>query len=69
MSYLVLADRSAWGEELVDTLGAPRANISCGTYTILDYEGTAGERVLTRHIAESGTLQRVQRGFTHQSGG
>ena len=69
VSYLIVDNRSAWGEELVNTLGAPRANISCGTYTILDYEGTAGERVLTRHIAESGTLQRVQRGFTHQSGG
>ena len=69
MSYLIVDDRSAWGEELVDTLGAPRANVSCGTYTILDYEGTAGERVLTRHIAESGLSQRAQRGFTHNSGG
>lgn len=69
VSYLVLDDRSAWGEELVDTLGAPRANISCGTYTILDYEGTAGERVLTHHIAESGLSQRAQRGFTRESGG
>lgn len=69
VSYLVVNDRSAWGEELVDTLGAPRANISCGTYTILDYEGTAGERVLTRHIAESGLSQRAQRGFTRESGG
>jgi len=69
VSYLIVDDRSVWGEELVDTLGAPRANISCGTYTILDYEGTAGERVLTRHIAESGLSQRAQRGFTHESGG
>lgn len=69
VSYLIVDDRSAWGEELVDTLGAPRANMSCGTYTILDYEGTAGERVLTRRIAESGLSQRAQRGFTHNSGG
>lgn len=63
VSYLLLNDRSAWGEELVDTLGAPRQNISCGTYTILDYEGTAGEKILTKRIAESATLQREQRGF------
>jgi hypothetical protein len=69
VSYLVLDDRSAWGEELVDTLGAPRANISCGTYTILDYEGTAGEKVLTRHVAESGAAQREQRGFAQKSDG
>jgi len=69
VSYLVLDDRSAWGEELVDTLGAPRANISCGSYTILDYEGTAGEKVLTRHIAESATAQREQRGFAQKSDG
>jgi hypothetical protein len=69
VSYLVLDDRSAWGEELVDTLGAPRANISCGSYTILDYEGTAGEKVLTRHVAESATAQREQRGFAQKSDG
>lgn len=63
LSYLIVDDRSAWGEELVDTMGAPRANISCGTYTILDYTGTRGERVLTTRVTESATLQRVQRGF------
>ena len=57
VSYLIVDDRSAWGEELVDTLGAPRANVSCGTYTILDYEGTRGEKVLTAHIAETAASQ------------
>lgn len=67
VSYLIVDDRSAWGEELVDTLGAPRANVSCGTYTILDYEGTRGEKVLTAHIAETAASQREQRGFAPRS--
>jgi hypothetical protein len=63
VSYLIVNDRSAWGEELVDTIGAPRANISCGTYTILDYSGTRGEQILTARITQSAAVQREQRGF------
>jgi hypothetical protein len=63
VSYLIVDDRSAWGEELVDAIGAPRQNISCGTYTILDYAGTRGEKVLTARVTASATLQREQRGF------
>ncbi|GAA4678018.1 hypothetical protein [Frondihabitans cladoniiphilus] len=51
ISYLVTDDRSVYGTSPLQKLGAPAQTITCGQYTILDYQGTPGELRLSQHVA------------------
>lgn len=55
-SYAVVDDSGQLPVEALEPLGEPADVIECSGYEIYDYEGTAGEQILTDRIAESVSL-------------
>lgn len=63
-TYLVVSglDLEDWSETL-EELGAPAATVSCGDYTIYDYEGAPGEDFLDEEVDRSAESEGEERGF------
>ncbi|RKR72989.1 hypothetical protein [Frondihabitans australicus] len=51
VSYLVVDSHSHFPVAPSQVFGKPVQTVTCGQYTILDYEGTAGAEILTSRIA------------------
>lgn len=63
ISYLVVDAQSDFATSPAKTLGKPRATITCGQYSILDYKNTRGETILTQGVDENAEAKKAARGL------
>jgi hypothetical protein len=61
VSYLVVDANSHFSESPSSLFGRPSSTVTCGQYTILDYQGTTGADVLTQRIAQTAETKIAER--------
>lgn len=61
VSYLVVDSNSHFAESPESLFGRPSSTLTCGQYTILDYQGTTGADLLTQRIAQTAETKIAER--------
>ncbi|NQX11127.1 hypothetical protein HQQ80_05775 [Microbacteriaceae bacterium VKM Ac-2855] len=65
-SYVVTDPFGTVTEDSIAPLGEPADVVSCGDFTIYDYAGTPGEKILTDTVAQSLESLQEERGFVDE---